>query len=74
MGLFRPKGEEEAGDWGIPHNEELYNLYASPNIVRVINSRRMKWVGLVARVGEMRNTYTIVVRRHEWKRPLGRQA
>jgi hypothetical protein len=52
---FVPKREEVAGGWGKLHNEELHNLYASPNIIRVIKSRRMRWVGHVAHMEEMRN-------------------
>jgi hypothetical protein len=48
--IFESKREEVAGDWRRVHNEELHNVYASPNIIRVIKSRRMKWAGHVARV------------------------
>jgi len=48
--IFESKREEVAGDWRRVHNEELHNLYASPNIIRVIKSRRMKWAGHVARM------------------------
>jgi hypothetical protein len=54
------------------HNDELHSLYSSPNIVKVIKSRRMRWVGHVARMGEGRNVYRVLVRRPECKRPLGR--
>jgi hypothetical protein len=54
------------------HNEELNDLYCSPNVVRVIKSRRIRWAGHVARMGEMRGVYTILVGRPEGKRPLGR--
>jgi hypothetical protein len=53
--IFGPKREEVAGGWGRLHNEELHNLYASPNIIRVIKSRKMRWMGHVARMEEMRN-------------------
>jgi hypothetical protein len=53
--IFGPKREEVAGDWRRQHNEELHNFYASLNIIRVIKSRRMKWVGHVPRMGEMRH-------------------
>jgi hypothetical protein len=53
--IFGPKRKEVAGGWGILHNEELYNLYASPGIIVVIKSKRMKWAGHVAHVGAMRN-------------------
>jgi hypothetical protein len=54
------------------YNEELCNLYASPNIIRVIKSKRMKWVGHVACIGEVRNAYKILVLKPEGKRPLVR--
>jgi hypothetical protein len=54
------------------HNEELHNLYSSPSIIRIIKSRRMRWVGHVARMGEMRTAYRILVEKPEGKRPLGR--
>jgi hypothetical protein len=53
--IFVPKREELAGVWRRMHNEELLNLYASQIIIRVIRSRRMRWVGHVARIEEMRN-------------------
>jgi hypothetical protein len=54
------------------HNEELHNLYYSPSIIRVLKSRRMRWAGHVARMGEKRNAYRILVGNPEGKRPLGR--
>jgi hypothetical protein len=69
--IFGPKREED-GSWRKLHNDELHNLYSSPNIVRVIKSRRMRWVGHVARMGEGRGVYRILVGRPEGKRPLGR--
>jgi len=54
------------------HNEELSDLYSSPNIVRVIKSRRMRWAGYVARIGEERGVYRVLVEKPEGKRPLGR--
>jgi hypothetical protein len=54
------------------HNDELHSLYSSPNIVSVIISRRMRWAGHVARMGEGRGVYRILVGRPESKRPLGR--
>jgi hypothetical protein len=48
--IFGPKGDEVTGEWRKPHNEELHDLYSSPNIVRVIKSRRMRWAGHVARM------------------------
>jgi hypothetical protein len=54
------------------HIEELHNLYALPNIIRVIKSRRMRWLKYVAHMGDMRNAYKILVGKPEGKRPLGR--
>jgi hypothetical protein len=69
--IFGPKREED-GSWRKLHNDELHSLYSSPNIVRVIKSRWMRWVGHVARMGEGRGVYRILVGRPEGKRPLGR--
>jgi hypothetical protein len=63
--IFGPKGEEVVGGRKRLHNEDLHNLYASPNIIRLIKSRRMKWVELVACVGEIRNACNILVRKPE---------
>jgi hypothetical protein len=57
------------GGWRKLHNEELHNLYSSPSIIRMIKSRRMRWGGHVARMGERRNAYTILVGMPEGKRP-----
>jgi len=57
--LFGPKREELVGDWRRLHNVELHDLYASPNMVGVIKSRRMRWAAHVARMGEMRYAYDI---------------
>jgi hypothetical protein len=54
------------------HNEELRDLYSSPSIIRIIKSRRMRWAGHVARMGEKRNAYRLLVGKPEAKRPLGR--
>jgi hypothetical protein len=70
--IFEPKREEVAGGWRRLHNEELHNMYTSLNIIRVIKSRMMKWVGKVAYVGEMRNAYKFLIRKPEAKRQLGR--
>jgi hypothetical protein len=69
--IFGPKREED-GSWRKLHNDELHNLYSSLNIVRVIKSRRMRWAGHVARMGEGRGAYRGLVGRRESKRPLGR--
>jgi hypothetical protein len=69
--IFGPKREED-GSWRKLHNDELHSLYSSPNIVRIIKSRRMRWVGHVARIGEWRGAYRVLVWRPEGKRALGR--
>jgi hypothetical protein len=69
--IFGPK-REEGGSWRKLHNDELHSLYSSPNIVRVIKSRRMRWAGHVARMGEGSGVYRALVRKPEGKRPLGR--
>ena len=58
--------------WRRLHDEELNDLYSSPNIVRVIKLRRMRWAGHVARMGEERGVYRVLVEKPEGKRPLGR--
>ena len=70
--LFGPKRDEVTGERRKLHNEELKVLYSSPNIVRVIKSRRMRWAGHVARMGEGRGVYRVLVGKPEGKRPLGR--
>jgi hypothetical protein len=70
--IFGPKRDKVTGDWRKLHHEELHNLYSSPSIIRIINSRRMRWAGHVARMGENRNAYRILVGKPEGKRPLGR--
>jgi hypothetical protein len=69
--IFGPKMEED-GSWRKLHNDELHNLYSSPNIMRVIKSRRMRWAGHVACIGEGRGVFRILVGRPEGKRPLER--
>jgi hypothetical protein len=69
--IFGPK-REEGGPWRKLRNDELHSLYSSPNIVRVIKSRRMRWTGHAARMGEGRGVYRVLVERLEGKRPLGR--
>jgi hypothetical protein len=71
-GIFGPKRDEMTGDWRRFHIEEFHKLYSSPNIIRMIKSRRMKWTGHVAQMGETRNVYGILVGKQERKRPLGR--
>jgi hypothetical protein len=58
--------------WRKLHNEELHNLHSSPSIIRIIKSRRMRWAGHVARMGEERNVYRLLVAKPEGKRPLRR--
>ena len=70
--IFGPRRDEVTGEWRRLHNEELNGLYSSPNIVRVIKSRRMGWAGHVARMGEERAAYRVLVGKPEGKRPLGR--
>ena len=70
--IFGPRRDEVTGEWRRLHNEELNFLYSSPNIVRVIKSRRMRWVGHVARMGEERGLYRVLVGKPEGRRPLGR--
>jgi hypothetical protein len=69
--IFGPKREED-GSWRKLHNDELRSLYSSPNNVGVIKSSRMRWAGHVARMGEGRDIYRVLVGRPERKRPLGR--
>jgi hypothetical protein len=57
--IFGPKGDEVTCGWRKLHNEELHGLYSSPSIVRVINARRMRWAGHVARMGEVRGAYNV---------------
>jgi len=70
--IFRPRSDEVMGEWRRLHKEELNDLYSSPNIVRVIKSRRMRWAWHVARMGEERGVYRVLVGKSEGKRPLGR--
>jgi hypothetical protein len=69
--IFGPKREED-GSWRKLHNDELHSVYSSPNIVKVIKSRRMRSAGHVARMGEGRGVHRVLVGRPEGKRPLGR--
>ena len=70
--IFWPKRDEVTGEWRKLRNEELNDLYCSPNIVRAIKSGRMRWAVHVARMGERRGVYRVLVGKTEGKRPLGR--
>jgi hypothetical protein len=70
--IFTPKRDEVTGDWRKLHNEELHNLYSSPNIIRMIESRRTRWEGHAARMGSKRKADRIFVGKPEGKRSLGR--
>jgi hypothetical protein len=70
--IFGPKRDEVTGEWRRLHNEELHNLYSSPDIIRQIKSRRMRWAGHVARMGEERNVYKVLMGKPGGKRPLRR--
>jgi hypothetical protein len=63
--IFGPKRDEVTGGWRKLHNEELHNLYSSPSIIRIMKSRRMRWAGHVARMGEKRNACRILVGKPE---------
>jgi hypothetical protein len=71
-GIFGPKRDEVTGEWRKLHSEELHILYPSPDIIRQIKSRRMRWAEHVARMGEERKVYRVLVGKPEGKRPLGR--
>jgi len=70
--IFGPTRDEVTWEWRRLHNEELNDLCPSPNIVQGITSRRMRWAGCVARMGEERGVYRVLVGKPEGKRPLGR--
>jgi len=70
--VFGPKRDEVTGKWRKLHNEELSELYSLPNIVLVVKSRRMRWAGHVARMGEGRGVHRVLVGKPKGKRPLGR--
>jgi hypothetical protein len=69
--VFGPKRDEVTGEWRKLQNEELNDLYSLPSIVRVVKSRRMRWAGHVARMGEERGVHRVLVRKPDGKRPLG---
>jgi hypothetical protein len=70
--IHGPKRDEVTGEWRKLNNEELHIIYSSPNIIRQIKSRRMRWVGHVARIGEERNVYKVLMGKPEGKRLLRR--
>jgi hypothetical protein len=70
--IVGPKRREMTGEWRKLHNEGHRDLYSSPNIIRINKSRRIRWAGHVARKGEKRNAYRLLVGKPEGKRPLGR--
>jgi hypothetical protein len=70
--IFGLKRDEVIGEWRRLHNNELYAVYSSPNIIRVMKSRRLRWAGHVARMGERRGACRALVGKPEEKRPLGR--
>jgi hypothetical protein len=65
--IFGPKRDEVTGEWRKLHNKELHDLCCSPSIIRIIKSRRMRWAGHVARMGEKRNAYRLLVVKPEGK-------
>jgi hypothetical protein len=71
-GIFGPKRDEVTGEWRKLHSEELHNLYSSPDNIRQVKSRRMRWAGHVACMGEERKVYKVLVGKPEGKRPLER--
>jgi hypothetical protein len=71
--IFGPKRDDATGERRRIHNEELNDVYSSTNIIRVIKSKRMRWAGHVARMGEKRGAFRILVARPEGRRPLGRR-
>ena len=72
--VFGPKRDEVTGEWRKLHNEELRDLYSLPNIVQVVKSRRMRWAGHGARMGEERGVHRVLVGKPGGKRPLGRHS
>jgi hypothetical protein len=71
--IFGPRRKQVAGGWRRLHNKELHNLYDSPNVIRLIKARRVRWAGHVVGMEEMRNAYKILFRKPEGRRPCGRR-
>jgi hypothetical protein len=69
--IFGPNRNKVIGNWRKVHNEKLHNLYPSLSIIRMFKSKTMRWAGHLARMGEKRNAYTILVGKPEGRRPLG---
>ena len=70
--IFGAKKDEITGEWRKLHNAELHALYSSPNIIRSLKSRPLRWVGHVVRMEQSRNAYRVLVEKSEGNRPLGR--
>jgi hypothetical protein len=70
--IFGPNRDEVTVEWSKLHSDKLHDLYSSPDIIRQIKSRQMRWAGHVARMGEERKVYKVLMGKHEGKRPLGR--
>jgi hypothetical protein len=70
--IFGPKRDEVTGEWRTLHSGKLHNLYLSSDIIRQIKSRRIRWAGHVACMGEGRNVYRVLVGKPQGKRPLER--
>jgi hypothetical protein len=70
--IFGPRRDDVTGNWRKLHNEELHNLCSSPSIIRIMESRRIRWAEHVTQMGETRNACRILVGKSEGKRPLGR--
>jgi hypothetical protein len=70
--IFGPERDEVMGEWRKVHNEELHNLYSSPDIIRQVKSRRMRWAGHVTRMVEDSKVFKVLVEKPEVKRPTGR--
>jgi hypothetical protein len=70
--IFGPKKDEVTGEWRKLQNEELHNFYSSPDIIRQIRSRRIRWVGHVPCIGEERKVCRVFMGKHKGRRPLRR--
>jgi hypothetical protein len=70
--IFGPKRDEVTGEWRKLHNEQFHDLYSSPSIMRIMKAKRMRWAGHVARIGEKRNAYRLLLGKPEGRGPLGR--